>query len=57
MECILRDLVAENVDLQSRNQTKDRELAWAQQQLREKVNNEAFFVLVHEEYYLCSTNS
>ena len=38
MECVLRDLVTENADLQSRNQTKDRELAEAQQQLREKVS-------------------
>ena len=36
MECILRDLVTENADLQSRNQTKDRELAEAQQQLHYK---------------------
>ena len=38
MECVLRDLVTENADLQSRNQTKDRELAEAQQQLREQVS-------------------
>ena len=38
MECILRDLVTVNADLQSRNQSKGRELAEAQQQLREKVN-------------------
>ena len=30
--------MTENAYLQSRNQTKDRELAKAQQQLREKVN-------------------
>ena len=30
--------MTENSDLQSRNLTKDRELAEAQQQLREKVN-------------------
>ena len=30
--------MTENADLQSRNHTKDRELAEAQQQLREKVN-------------------
>ena len=30
--------MTENADLQSRNQTKDRELAEAQQQLREKVS-------------------
>ena len=47
LECILPNLVAENEDIQSRNQTKDRELAWAQQQLREKVNNKAFFLLVY----------
>ena len=35
MECVLRDLVTENVDLQSR---MHRELAEAQQQLREKVS-------------------
>ena len=29
--------MTENADLQSRDQTKDRELAEAQQQLREKV--------------------
>ena len=39
MECALRDLVTENADIQYRNQTKDRELAEAQQQLREKVKN------------------
>ena len=38
MECVLRDLVTENADLHSKNQTKDRELAEAQQQLREKVS-------------------
>ena len=37
MECVLQDLVTENADLQSKNLTKDRELADAQQQLREKV--------------------
>ena len=42
LECVLRDLVTENADLRSRNQTKDRELAKAQQQLREKVS---FFYL------------
>ena len=31
--------MTENADLQSRNQTKDRELAEAQQQLREKVSD------------------
>ena len=30
--------MTENADLQSRNQTKDRDLAEAQQQLREKVS-------------------
>ena len=30
--------MTENIDLQSMNQTKERELAEAQQQLREKVN-------------------
>ena len=35
MECVLRDLVTENADLQSR---MHRELAEAQQQLREKVS-------------------
>ena len=38
LECVLRDLVTENADLQSRNQTKDRKLVEAQQQLREIVN-------------------
>ena len=38
LECVLRDLVTEIADLQSRNQTKDRELAEAQQKLREKVS-------------------
>ena len=42
MECVLQDLVTENADLQSRNQTKDRELAEAQQQLREKVSFDQF---------------
>ena len=35
MECVLRDLVTENADLQPR---MHRELAEAQQQLREKVS-------------------
>ena len=35
LECVFRDLVTENTDLQSRML---RELAEAQQQLREKVN-------------------
>ena len=48
LECVLRDLVTENADLQSRNQTKDRELAEAQQQLREKVS---FYLSRH-----CNTN-
>ena len=34
--------MTENADLQSRNQTKDRELAEAQQQLREKVSFDQF---------------
>ena len=42
LECVLRDLVTENADLQSRNQTKDRKLAEAQQQLREIVNFQLF---------------
>ena len=37
LECVLRDLVTKNADLQFTNQTKDREIAEAQQQLREKV--------------------
>ena len=38
LESVLKDLVTENSHIQSRNQIKDRELAVAQQQLREKVN-------------------
>ena len=45
LECVLQDLVTENADLwsrmqelQSRNKTKDRELAEALQQLQEKVS-------------------
>ena len=42
LECVLRDLVTENADLQSRNQDLQsrlhRERTEAQQQLREKVN-------------------
>ena len=38
LECVVRPLVTENSDLQSKNQTKDRELVEARQQLREKVN-------------------
>ena len=55
MECVLRDLVTENADLQSRNQTKDRELAEAQQQLREKVSARKahFFWYIKN---LCSTS-
>ena len=41
-ECVLRDLVTDIADLQFRNQTKDRELADAQQQLREKVSFDQF---------------
>ena len=37
LECVLRDLVTKNGDLQFTNQTKDREIAEAQQQLRKKV--------------------
>ena len=44
MECVLRDLVTENADLQSR---MHRELAEAQQQLREKVT-----VVLHKSFYL-----
>ena len=39
MECVLRDLVTKNADLQSR---MHRELAEAQQQLREKVSFDQF---------------
>ena len=38
LECVVGDLVTENAALWSRNQTKDRELAEAQQKLREKVS-------------------
>ena len=48
MECVLRDLVTEIADLQSSNQTKDRDLAEAQQQLREKVS---FFISKTLQYH------
>ena len=42
-ECVLRDLVTENADLQPR---LHRELAEAQQQLREKVNDNKWNIYV-----------
>ena len=56
LECVLRDLVTGNADLQSRNQDLQsrlhRERTEAQQQLREKVSAKNSFLLVHEEFML-----
>ena len=63
LECVLRDLVTGNADLQSRNQDLQsrnqdlqsrlhRERTEDQQQLREKVSAKNSFLLVHEEFML-----
>ena len=49
LECVVGDLVTENAALLSRNQAKERELAEAQLQLREKVSF-AFIQALHDTF-------